>query len=204
MTERESDFQQVYDVFHLKILRYLSRFVGEAEAEDLNQEVFARISRTLTTFRGESQLSTWIYRIATNAAFDKLRNHSVGTVVRGGGLNRSREPDTGEKDALKKAEISSTEKLYIREEMNECIRRFVDNLPDNYRVVVVLSELEGLKDKEIAEILGVSLGTAKIRLHRARVRLKEALEAHCSFYQDERGELACDIKSAFRERGTRI
>lgn len=204
MTERESDFQQVYDIFHPRILRYLCRFVDETEAEDLTQEAFARISRTLTTFRGESQLSTWIYRVATNAALDKLRSHSVGTVVRGGGLNQSREPGRGEKDALKRAATPSTEQRYVREEMNECIRRFVDNLPENYRVVVVLSELEGFKDKDIAEILGISLGAVKIRLHRARARLKEAMKSHCSFYQDERGELACDVKSAYGERGTRI
>lgn len=203
MTEHESNFQQVYDVFHPRILRYLSRFVDETDAEDLSQEVFARISRTLTTFRGESQLSTWIYRIATNAALDKLRKHSVGTFVWIEGLNQSREPSGRDKDALKRAATPSTEQRYLREEMNECIRRFVDKLPENYRVVVVLSEFEGFKDNEIAEILGVSPGAVKIRLHRARAGLKEALEAHCSFYQDERGELGCDVKSAYRERRTR-
>ncbi len=80
MTERESDFQQIYRDFHSRILRYLSRYVDETDAEDLSQEIFATISRNLTTFRGESQLSTWIYRIATNAALDLLlavSNYSV-------------------------------------------------------------------------------------------------------------------------------
>jgi len=83
--------------------------------------------------------------------------------------------------------------------MNKCIRDFVEKLPENYRTVVVLSELEGLINNEIAEILGVSLDTVKIRLHRARVKLKKELETHCSFYRDERNELACDLKSAFKE-----
>jgi RNA polymerase sigma-70 factor (ECF subfamily) len=59
---------------------------------------------------------------------------------------------------------------------------------------VVLSELEGFRDDEIAEILEVSIHTAKIRLHRARARLKRELENHCNFYRDERNEFACDLK----------
>ena len=64
---------------------------------------------------------------------------------------------------------------------------------------MVLSELEGLKDSEIAEIVGVSLNAVKVRLHRARAKLRKELEARCSFYRDERGELACDLKSAYGE-----
>ena len=67
-------------------------------------------------------------------------------------------------------------------------------LPDNYRTVLVLSETEGLKNSEIAEVLGVSLETVKIRLHRARVRLKGILEANCSFYHNPCNTLLCDIK----------
>ena len=83
--------------------------------------------------------------------------------------------------------------------MNKCIRDFIEELPENYRTVVVLSELEGLKNTEIAEILGVSLDTIKIRLHRARAKLKKELETHCDFYRDEGNEFACDVKSAFKE-----
>ena len=83
--------------------------------------------------------------------------------------------------------------------MNECILGVVEKLPENYRTVVVLSELEGFKDDEIAEILGVSIHTAKIRLHRARARLKKDLEIHCNFYRDERNEFACDSKETFKE-----
>ena len=138
MTERESDFQQIYRDFHSRILRYLSRYVDETDAEDLSQEIFATISRNLTTFRGESQLSTWIYRIATNAALDLLRSRSVRTAARTVSLTQLRDPSRGGKDALNNEETPSTEQQYVREETNECIRRFVDNLPENYRVVVVL------------------------------------------------------------------
>ena len=82
----------------------------------------------------------------------------------------------------------------IRKEMNECIREFVDKLNENYRTVIILSELKDLKNQDIADILGISLDAVKIRLHRARVKLKELFEAGCEFYRNEDNELACDRK----------
>lgn len=73
MSALAMDFEQIHAAFRPKVQRYLARLVGEGEAEDLTQEVFLRISRALPTFRGECQLSTWIYRIARNAALDRLR-----------------------------------------------------------------------------------------------------------------------------------
>lgn len=202
MRSGELDFEKLHDTFRPSILRYLTRLVGPDEAEDLTQEVFVRVNRALEDFRGESQLSTWIYRIATNAALDRLRSPSFqatgrqrgSTVVIGEGEIRSEDKDvwTGEKTA-------SVETSLIRKEMNECIRSFIENLPADYRTVLVLSELEGMTDHEIAEIVGASLNTVKIRLHRARAKLRRELETHCSFYRDERNELACDLKGAMSE-----
>ena len=80
--------------------------------------------------------------------------------------------------------------------MSECIREFVDNLPADYRTIIILNELEGFTNKEIADILQTSVDTAKIRLHRARARLKKMLEEGCDFYHDDRSELACDRKQS--------
>jgi RNA polymerase sigma-70 factor (ECF subfamily) len=82
--------------------------------------------------------------------------------------------------------------------MNDCIRNFIEQLPADYRTVLVLSELEELKNIQIADILGISLETVKIRLHRARIKLRKELETHCSFYRDERNDLACDLKAALK------
>jgi RNA polymerase sigma-70 factor (ECF subfamily) len=78
--------------------------------------------------------------------------------------------------------------------MSACIDEFVARLPDNYKTVMVLSELEGFTNGEIAAILGLTLDTVKIRLHRARETLRKDLEAGCNFYRDERAEFACDRK----------
>jgi len=79
--------------------------------------------------------------------------------------------------------------------MSACIREFVDYLPESYKMVMVLSEMEGFKNPEIAAILGVSLDTVKIRLHRAREKLRNDLKEGCSFYRDESTGLACDRKT---------
>ena len=76
MNDNQLEFQKVYDTFQPKIHRYLVRFVGDYEAEDLTQEVFVKVGQGLKEFRGESQLSTWIYKIATNSALDRLRSPS--------------------------------------------------------------------------------------------------------------------------------
>ena len=202
MNHEKLEFQEIHDTFRPKIHRYLTRFVGEHEAEDLTQEVFVKVSQALKTFRSESQLSTWIYRIATNAALDRLRSPSFRQMVQKRLANDPialSEIEPSDKDVWTREKTPSLEISLIRKEMNECIRNFVENLPTDYRTVVVLSELEGLKNNEIAEILGVSLDTVKIRLHRAKAKLRKELETHCRFYRDERNELACDLNSGFRE-----
>jgi RNA polymerase sigma-70 factor, ECF subfamily len=78
--------------------------------------------------------------------------------------------------------------------MSACIRDFIERLPENYKTVMVLNEIEAFKNDEIAAILELSLDTVKIRLHRARERLRQDLERGCNFYRDESAELACDRK----------
>jgi RNA polymerase sigma-70 factor (ECF subfamily) len=95
---------------------------------------------------------------------------------------------TGEKTPLVESQI-------YRKEMNECIQGFIQKLPENYRVVLVLSEFEGLKDSEIAETLEISLNTAKIRLHRAKEKLKEELRGKCESYWLEENEFLPELKT---------
>ncbi len=197
MSDGGREFQKIHDSFRPKILRYLTRLVGRHEAEDLTQEVLVKASQGLNAFRGESRLSTWIYRIATNAALDKLRSRQkVHESLPGASLAGGAMEPGNKKSALTQEATPSIEQQLIRKEMNECIRGYAECLPANYRTVVVLSELEGLTNNEIAEVLGITLDTVKVRLHRARARLREELEQHCRFYRDERNELACDLKSA--------
>ncbi len=176
MSDDQLEFVNIHAAFRPKIQRYLTRLVGKNEAEDLTQEVFVKINHALETFRGECELSTWIYRIATNAAIDRLRTSSVRENV--SDLSEDSE-EIEDRDVWTGKESPSPEQQAMRQEMYECFENFVEKLPANYRIVFVLSELEELTNNEIAEILGLSLDTVKIRLHRGRTRLYQELRTHC-------------------------
>ena len=188
-------FSSVYDEFYNKIHYYLKRLVGEFEAEEVTQIVFEKISRNLSSFKGDSKLSTWIYRVATNTALDRLKSQSFKYSFAGPlaplpiNLTEAEEPISSTSSTA-----GSPDKKAIQNEMSECVREFVDRLPPDYRTIIVLKDIEGLTNKEIAEILEISLDSSKIRLHRARKQLKESLAAGCDFYVDERSVLACDRK----------
>ncbi len=179
-------FQDIYETYRTRIVRYLTRLVGEAEAEDLTQEVFVKVSHGLQGFRGESQLLTWIYRIATNTALDRLRSPSLLTI------EAEQEVEAG--SLLTGQRSLTVEQQAIRNEMSSCVRQVIDRLPETYRTAIVLGDIEGFKDGEVAEILGLSLPAAKITLHRARTRLRKALSDCCVFYRNEDNELVCDRK----------
>jgi RNA polymerase sigma-70 factor (ECF subfamily) len=197
MTDRTLEFQPIHDTYRPRLVRYLARLVGTAEAEDLTQQVLLKISGNLGQFRGESSLSTWIYRIATNAAMDQLR-HPHARSMQGpacAATPADTDLDRDAEDVWAEASIPSVETSVMREEMSQCVRDFVDRLPDNYKSVIVLSELEGFKNSEIGDILGISLDAVKIRLHRAREKLRQDLSAGCSFDRDQDDEFTCDRKA---------
>jgi RNA polymerase sigma-70 factor (ECF subfamily) len=186
-------FHEIYAMFHPKMVRYLSNLLGEDDAEDLAQIVFLKVHEGLKDFRGEAKLSTWIYRIATNVAADRARSASF----------RERphfDPDlltvagAGDTNIWTDEKSPDVDQELIRQEMTACIRSIVEQLPENSRAVILLSEFEGLKNGEIADILGITLDTVKIRLVRGRAKLREELQNQCTFHRDERNELACDRK----------
>lgn len=185
MTADQETFETLYVSFQPKIQRYLARLLGEKEAEDLAQEVFIKLEKDFTNFRGEAQLSTWVYRIATNAAIDRMRSFSF--------KNKTVAYEEAENIAADRVDLPLEDQI-IHREMNACIRAVIDKLPDNYRLIVILSDLEGLPTKEIASILDLDVTLVKTRLHRGRLKLKSELECRCTFSWDERNEFACDPK----------
>jgi len=167
------------------LLRYLTRYVGDpALAEDLLQETLIRIARGLPGFEGRAQLKTWAFSIATRVAADHYRQPA----------NRLRIVDVAESPEPSDADRSSEQRLVV-DEMNACVRGVIDSLPEDYRAALVLHDLEGLTAGQTAEVCGCSLPTAKIRIHRARLRLAEALQAECDFYRDADNVLRCDRKT---------
>lgn len=196
MADDALDFERIYAERRPMIYRYLTRLAGTDEAEDLTQETFIRVNQSLSTFNNQSSISTWIYQIATNLATDRLRSRTFrqeAVTVHGVDPDRSQSPPCA-------GQQPSTEDQLIRKEMNECIQSYVGFLPDNYRTVLILSELEGFKNSEIAAILGLSLATVKIRLHRAKEKLRQELAANCTFYRTDCNQLACEPKEPIRKQ----
>jgi RNA polymerase sigma-70 factor, ECF subfamily len=193
LNDKGIDFDAIYRDYYPRIQRYLARLIGFDEAEDVAQEVFLKISGALDDFKGESTMLTWVYRIATNAALDRVRTPAYRASLTSVLLDESCE--TGEGVPPVEDRLPPVEDQAIRREMSACVQGLMAQLPDHYRTVLVLSETEGMKNGEIAEVVGVSLETVKIRLHRARTRLRAILEAHCNFYRDPCDTLLCDIKT---------
>lgn len=185
------DFDEIHASYRPRICRYLTRLVGPSEAEDLTQEVFVRVSRGLSGFKGAAKLSTWIYRIATNVAADRLRSRSFRETQPEKVGPHDEEP-VEDVDALPDDKSPSIERQLMRERMSSCVHDYINTLPENYRAIVTLSEIEGMTNQEISEVLGLTLDAVKIRLHRGRAKLKEKLETGCRFDRDEENILVCD------------
>ena len=183
-------FADVFDEYQRPIYNYLLRMTqNQAEAEDLTQETFIRVYRGLPAFRGEASLSTWIYRIATNTSLDHFRRRATRQAKATLSLEETK-PDENWADET----LPLPEQLVARSEMSACVQAFIRRLAPDYRAVLVLKDLQGLKNREIAEVLGCSLATVKIRLHRARTKLREALSAGCDLSYDGRNVLVCEPK----------
>jgi RNA polymerase sigma-70 factor (ECF subfamily) len=167
-----------------RYIRYLVR--NAAEAEDLAQEVFLRAHRQLQTLRDPVALESWLYQIATHVSIDRMRQRAkvlareTGTPVEELPIADQRRP--------------SPLTVVQQDEMSACVQRYVANLADGYKAVLLLHDSDGLAADEIAQLLQLPLTTVKMRLHRARRKLQAALKAACEFEHDERGVFICEPK----------
>jgi RNA polymerase sigma-70 factor (ECF subfamily) len=181
--ERIPSFEELAIKLGPQLRAYLERMVrNAADADDLLQETLMRIARGLPAFEGRASVKNWSYRIASNVAIDFLRKSAKTTVV---------EFDETVADELEAG--PGDEERLVFDEMNRCVREVIDSLPPEYRAALILHHLQG------AEILEISLANAKVRIHRAKVRLREALGDACEFYTSEEGALHCTRKAATRD-----
>jgi len=188
-TTSEADrFRTLYDANHDRVHRLLGRIAGPHDAEDLTQIVFAKAATALPRFRGDALASTWLYRIATNVASDWLRGRATHEAKLTVQLPEGGETaQAGAAIAVPDPQASPEQRL-VRKEMHDHIRREIGQLSAGNQEVLILGQLGGLTDEEVAQTLGISLANVKVRLHRARAQLKQAIGARCEFY---RTELSC-------------
>jgi RNA polymerase sigma-70 factor (ECF subfamily) len=156
--------------------------------------VFARAAKGLSSFRGDAETSTWLYRIASNVASDWLRSRSAHEAKLTVQLPEASDDD-GRTAVIGAADVDShpsAEQQLSEKDIHACIRGEIGKLPDDYRDVLMLSALGGLSDDEVAQTLGISKGNARVRLHRAREEFRRVIAARCDFY---RNELSCKPSS---------
>ncbi|TKB93078.1 MAG: RNA polymerase sigma factor [Nitrospira sp.] len=183
-TDEQSVFQDAVCDLAQPILRYLERYVGDRfMAEELQQETLIRMSKGFAGFAGRSSLKTWAFSIAGRVAADYFRHPS----------RRLRIVELDEAAGVTDPDRAIDERL-VAEEMNACIRGVIDSLPEVYREALILHDLEGFTLEQAAEISQCTLASVKIRIHRARLRLKEALKTGCTFYNAPDGVFRCDRK----------
>ena len=166
------------------------RMTGNSEdAYDMSQEAFIKAYNSLTTFRGDSKFSVWLYRIVSNVCLDYLRSRSRKPTV-----SLSTENEDGEEVELDIADEEQTpEKLLERGLTRDAVRRGLLSLPDDHRQILLLREIEGLSYDEISEALGLEVGTVKSRIFRARKKL-------CAFLIRD-GNIPDHITSSYQRGG---
>jgi RNA polymerase sigma-70 factor (ECF subfamily) len=164
------------DAFGALVVRYQQRLIGSLtgvlgsseDACDVAQDAFVLAFQNLAAFRGGSAFYSWLYRIALNAAASRKRRRQHVTTSLDGGDSRLGDPPDLD---------PASQPDYVMEvdERRQLVRRALAELAEDFRTVLVLKEMDGLKYEEIAEIVGVPLGTVRSRIHRARLELRDRL-----------------------------
>lgn len=180
----DTAYEELLRTYSPRLLAVARRIVGgDEEARDVIQEAFLNAFRSLNNFHGDARLSTWLHRIVVNSALMKLRT-------------RKRRPEESIEPLLPAfladghyAEKFSSwgdqaDAILSRAETQELVRRKIDELPESFRTVLVLRDIEGLDTEETARVLETTPNAVKIRLHRARAALRTLLAPHLG-----RGEL---------------
>ena len=162
-------FDELVKAYEKKVINVAYSLLSDKEdALDASQEIFVKVYKNISSFRGESTVSTWIFKITKNVCYDFLRKRKSNVIS----LDE-------ENDDEKKIEIpdlsASPDVLYERQEKINVVRKAIDSLEENQRVVITLFDINGLSYDEISGIIKCPIGTVKSRLYRARESLRKIL-----------------------------
>jgi RNA polymerase sigma-70 factor (ECF subfamily) len=167
-------FQLLVERYQDRIFALTRHYTKSAvEVEDIVQDTFLKAYRRLETFQRQSSFSTWLYRIAVNTALDFLKRAGRSPVQAVEDPELSASPIRAQ--AGSGVAIASPDATLRREELARITQQVLDELPDIFRTVLVLREFEDLSYQQMADVLGISIGTVESRLFRARARFKDAL-----------------------------
>lgn len=174
-TYNTTDFQSIVENLQEKVRNTCFRYVNNVEdADDIAQEVFIQVYESMTHFREESQISTWVYRIAVNKSLDFLR--SKKRKKRFGQLTSLFKSSGEDEEIIEIPSYGTPEKELEDKERKEILDWALSKLPDNQKTAIILSKYEGFSNKEIAEIMDMSLSAVEALMHRAKKNLQSHLK----------------------------
>jgi len=187
MKAAETDFDSLYRTHFSDVHRFVFQLVQNASlADELTQDAFLKAYAAWGSYRGDAPERIWLLRIARNTCLDYLRSPRARQ-AKAPPLDEDREvAATPDREPPLTVEQSARQA-----QMTECVQEFVVSLPETLRSPLILHDMEGLTNAQIAQVLGVSLEAAKMRLHRARARLRGMMEERCDLFRDERNVLSC-------------
>jgi RNA polymerase sigma-70 factor (ECF subfamily) len=163
-------FEFLYSIHRKRVFSLCLRMTGNvAEAEDLTQEAFLLLYRKIASFRGDSAFSTWLHRLAVNVVLMRMRKKVLPQVS----LQETLEL-TGEDGPRK--DFGSEDQILAGSIDRLTLERAIESLPPGYRVIFALHDIEGYEHNEVAEMMGCSIGNSKSQLHKARMKLRDALK----------------------------
>ena len=167
-------FERLISSYQKKVYNIAYRYIGNREeAEDLAQEAFLKVFRSIQSFRGEAAFSTWLYHIVSNVCRDALRKSSRRMED---SLDCAVTTEKGELQREVPDWSMSPEPIYENQELGEFIQALINQLSPEYKTVIIMREIQEMSYEEIAAELNCSLGTVKSRLSRARKVLRDKIE----------------------------
>lgn len=178
-------FEEIVSRYEAKVMNLSLRFTrNQEDAEEVLQDVFTTVYRKIDGFRGQSAFSSWLYRIVVNAAFMKLRKKKQNQAISMEDLAPAVKQYCIERDD---AAWPHSHNVAVTRELQEVLQKAIDRLPDQYRAVFVLRDVDGLSNQETGQILDLSIPAVKSRLHRSRIMLRKKLQR---YYEDFTGNKA--------------
>ena len=169
-------FEELISRYESKVFNLAMRFTrNQEDAEEVLQDVFTTIYTKIEGFKGQSAFSSWLYRIIVNAAFMKLRKRKQQTAVSIEDLSPAVKQYCIDRESLS---LTRSDSITYTHELREILEGAISRLPEQYRAVFILRDVDGMSNQEVSEILDLSIPAVKSRLHRSRLMLRKKLRRY--------------------------
>ena len=183
VTGRQDDcFEELLERYGSKVINLALRITRcQEDAEEILQEVFITILTKVQSFEHKAQFSSWLYRVTMNASFMKIRTRNRRRSV----SLEDVEPSIQQNWAGNRSELCDVDFMSSRHELRSAIQKAVDQLPEEYRAIFILRDIDGLSNEAVSRILQLSVPAVKSRLHRSRLIMRQQLRSHYDGYRNK-------------------